>query len=204
MPIRTLLLAATLVAAIAMSSLADEVKYVEENGVTYRETKQVIPQVVTETRLEPREVTVYREKITTDLKQIDRPYQVPITEYQWVPGWQRSWNPFAPPVLTYRLMQVKRFETRTESVQIPVTNRQIVPEKLTQQVPVSTQRVLNNTYISRVAVGTKPAPAGSTGDPFANESATARRETVSDGAKLDSDPPRDGSMWRAADSGMRR
>ena len=192
----TILILAIIGLAAARARAADEVKFVEENGITYRETTQTIRRPLPETKLESQEVTVYREQLSTELKQIDRTYQIPITEYQWVPGWQRSWNPFAAPVLTYRLMQVTRYETRTEPVKIPVTTRKVVPEKLTQQVPVTTQRIVEDRFISRVAVGTKPA-----GDPFAS---TARRQEPASPIKLDGDPPRDNSTWRPADSGTRR
>lgn len=164
-------------------SRAAEVRTFEQDGITYQETTEIVPRQISDTRLEPREYTVYREKVTTDLKQVERAYQVPITEYKWVPYWERSF--FRPPVLTYRLEQQTRMETRTESVRIPVTNRQYVAEKVTQQVPVVSNRTVNDTYIRRVAIATKPAsPTGpaapastvpQTGDPFAS-SATARRD----------------------------
>ena len=190
-------------------SQADEVKYVEKDGIMYRETRQVMRCPVTETRMQTQECTVYKEKITTEIKQVQRSYQVPVTAYQWAPQWERGWNPFAAPYLTYKLVPQTRWETKNETVRIPVTNRELVPEKRTVQVPVTSQRFAENEVISRVAVGVRPglgptgtAPAPTTGDPFA--SGVASRETLGGVTKLDSDPPREAAGWKAADPGVRR
>jgi len=201
---------------------ADEVRYFEKDGITYRETKQVVRQPVTETRLESRENTVYREQLTTDMRETQRNYATPVTEYQWVPYMERGWNLFNPPHLTYRLVPQTRWETRTETVRFPVTRRDYVPEKRTVQVPVTTQRLAENVIISQIAVGARPAglspsgaaPVAANPDPFAKPLSpeVARRDQVGGVSKLESDPPRASSSttgssnsdWRAADPGVRR
>jgi len=173
------------------------VRVYEKDGVTYRETTQVVPQQFSDMRYEARETTVYREKVTTELRQVQRAYQVPVTEHQWVPYLERSWNPFTPPVMTYRLVPQTRMETRTETVRVPVTNRQTVAEKVTTQVPVITNRTVNNTYIQRVAISAKPSS-----DPFASTTATARRDVPSTTAGRPSQPNSEG--WRPSEQAAGR
>ncbi len=136
---------------------ADDVRYFEKDGVTYRETRQVVRRPVVETRMEARDCTVYRDQVTTELQEMPRSIPVAITEYHWVPVWHRSLNPFAAPYLTYQMAPQTRWETRNDTVKTAVTRRQVVPEKITQQVPVTTQRFVEDEIISRVAVGTRPA-----------------------------------------------
>jgi hypothetical protein len=211
---------------------ADEVRYFEKDGVTYRETREVVRRPITQTRLEQRERTVYRDQFTTDMRSQERTYQAPVTEYQWVPTWQRSWNVFVAPSLVYRYVPVTRWEARTEFVRIPVTRRELIPEKRQEQVPVTTQRCVEDVRITQVAIGVRagggalpagttpeaagsgsssvtvgrPTPAAASSDPFAPAAATsmARRDVVGGVSKLESDPPREGSNWRSADSNVRR
>ena len=181
--ILTLLAAST--AAVAQ---ADETRYFEEGGIRYQETTQVMQRPITETRYEPRESTGYRERYTTDMQEVQRSYQVPVTEQQWVPGYQRTWNLLAPPVLSYRQMPVTRWETRTETVRIPVTKKEYSPEKQVTQVPVTNTRISEERIVRRVALG----PA--TGGPTSTDAASvARNEPPAQlgGRQLDNDPPRE-------------
>ena len=68
---------------------------------------------ISETRYESRQYTTYHPRYTTDYHDSVRTYQVPVTEQQWVLGYQRTLNIFAPPVLSYRLVPVTRWETRS-------------------------------------------------------------------------------------------
>jgi hypothetical protein len=76
-----------------------------------------------------------------------------VTEQQWVLGYQRTWNIFKPPVPSYRLMPVTRWETRTETVQIPITKLEYVPERVVQQVPIVDTKIAKETVTRRVAIG---------------------------------------------------
>ena len=141
-------------AVLAATLGAQEPRVFEENGIRYQETTQVIQRLLPETRYEQRENTVYREKYSTDMQESVRTYQVPITEQQWVPGYQRTWNIFAPPVLSYRLLPVTRWETRSETVRVPVTKREYIPEKQVQQVPITNTRLAEERIVRRVPIGT--------------------------------------------------
>jgi hypothetical protein len=139
--------------AMAARAVAQDVQYVEENGARYQVTKQVVQRPVTHTTFEPRTTTQYRERYTTDMQEVQRTYQVPVTEQQWVPGYQRTLNVFAPPVLTYRLMPVTRWETRTETVRVPSTRRDVLPETMTQHVPVTRTHLVQEEHTHRVFAG---------------------------------------------------
>jgi len=160
---------------------ADDVSYDVKDGVRYQVTRQVVQRPITETHYEPREINTYSERYTTEMTPSTRTYQVPVTEQQWVPGYQRTWNLFAPPVLSYRLMPVTRWETRTETVRVPVTRRELVPQKQVQHVPVTTQRVVQDEITHRVAIGSA-APG--------DASSVARNTSAAGGTKLQNDPPR--------------
>jgi hypothetical protein len=159
---------------------AQQIQYVEENGVKYQVVTQTSARPISQTHYEPREYTTYREHYTTDLHESVRTYQVPVTENQWVPGYQRSLNIFAPPVLSYRLMPVTRWETRVETVRVPVTRRDLLPEKHVQQVPVVTQHLAEETHVHRIPIG----PAGGNG------SFVADRSGAIGGTRLEGDPPK--------------
>lgn len=190
------------VSLLAVAGLAQEVRYVEENGVTYQETRRVVPRAITETKIVPREQVVYRDKYTTDLQPSERRYMLPITEYRWEPQWVNRWNPFSAPYVTYRWMPVTRWEPRSETVKIPVTRREVVPEKITVNVPVTSQRFVEDVHSSRVAISAASQGVTSpSSDPFdrGGESGVARRETIGGVRRLDSDPPREGD-WRPAEA----
>lgn len=174
-------------ALIAPRSRADEVTYFEKDGIRYQKIRQVNQRPINELRYEQRESTAYRERYTTDMQESQRTYQVPVTEQQWVPGYQRTWNLFAPPVLSYRLMPVTRWETRTETVRIPVTKREVIPEKQVQQVPVWNTRLAEEETVRHVAIGT-----------VANGTPSVARSEAAGSTKLEDDPPREGSTdWRS-------
>jgi hypothetical protein len=132
---------------------ADEVRYYEENGVTYRETRRVVRRPISEVVSQPVDRTVYREQYQTDYQDTVRVYSVPVTEYRWESYWQGRWNPFVQPYLAQRLVPYTRWETRTEKVRVPVVRRELVAELRQEQASVVAQRYVDEELISRVAVG---------------------------------------------------
>jgi hypothetical protein len=184
--------------ASAQAFAADEVRYFEKDGVTYQETRRVIRRPITDNRVEPREQTIYREKYSTDFQSSDRRYMAPVTEYQWQPEWVTPWNPFSSAYVTYRWVPVTRWVEKNETVRIPVTRRDVVPEKITTNVVVPTQRFVEDEYVTRVAVGSKPQNLPGLTD-SSRDDGVARRSTLGGVHRLDNDPPRDGD-WRPATS----
>ncbi len=178
---KTSFLALAAVAMAAPAALAQDVRYYSENGIQYRETTHVSQRPISETTYQPHETTGVSPRYTTDMQESVRTYQVPITEQQWVPGLQRTWNIFAPPVLSYRLMPVTRWETRTETVRVPVTKVEYVPTKHVQHIPVTNTRIAEERVVRREAIG----PASSGGG-----TAVAQRQPVETGSSsFDSGAP---------------
>lgn len=169
---RSTLLALALAALGSGELIAQEVRHFEENGIQYRETTHVTQRAIPETKWVPSETTQVSPRYTTDYQEQVRTYQVPVTEQQWVPGLQRTWNIFAPPVMSYRLMPVTRWETRSETVRVPVTKVDYVPYKQVQHIPVTNTRIAEERVVSRVAIG----PAGSGAG--AGAAAVARNEPL--------------------------
>jgi hypothetical protein len=205
---------------VAGRAWSQDVRFYEDNGITYRETTQTVQRAIPHTEMQPRSVTYYRERYTTDLQDVTRTYQVPVTQYQYEPHVEGRWNPFAQPTLTYRMVPRTHWETKTEVVKIPVSRREVVPETLTQQVPVTTHKIAQDKVVSRVAVGTTSAtsagtlaanPAGSTstGATTFNASTTqpavgGSGDSIGGVSKLDPNQPKQNPDWRAGDALLRR
>ncbi|HVW38293.1 MAG TPA: hypothetical protein VHB99_13350 [Pirellulales bacterium] len=181
-------LAVALVAPLVfcISARADEVRDYEENGVTYRETRRVVNEPVTDVQCVEQQRTVgFREQLNVQMCDQTRSYIVPMTEYRVESYWRGRFNPFVQPYLAQRLVPYTRYETRVETVKTPVATRQLLPITSTVKVPVTTQRVVQREIISRVAISGTPAqPAASpTSDPFIQPSAIASRPMQFGGLK---------------------
>jgi hypothetical protein len=190
-----LIAVATLLCLVgARSAGGDEVRYYEEGGITYRETRQTVRRPICETQMRQSTQTVYREQTSCELRDTCRTWWSPVTEYCCEAHWVGRWNPFAQPYLAYRMVPRTHWEHRTETVQVPVTCRRLIPETRTVQVPVTTRRIVTEEVISRVAVGGRR-----TAPPILSPTPTsARPERVGGLARLDKDPPRHGvsTAWR--------
>lgn len=182
---RTLLVALTLLSG-AQIATAEE-RLIEKDGVTYRETRRVVQRPVVETRYEQREQTVYRERYDAEIRETSQTYFTPVTEYRWVTVLKGRWNPFSQPYLAPEYKPVTTWQAREHIIRTPVARRELVPEKRIVQVPVTTQRMAEEEIISRVAVSPSSGTLGT-------------RSTTSVGgvARLESDPPRQSTNWRAA------
>ncbi len=189
-----------LVAIMCTGVFGDEVREYKKDGKIYRETRRKVLRPVTETQVEERERTVYREELNTEMCENERTVLSPVTEYRWEAYWAGRWNPFAQPYLAYRLVPRTRLEAHTEIVRKPVTTRRLVPETRVVQVPVTTHRMVEEEHVHQVVVNDTSA-----GDPFDNSTAVARRTGIG-GSKLSNDPPREGAdtAWRPSRSAIRR
>lgn len=152
---RRLFVAAAFVATFSVPALADDVKTVTDaNGQTWREVHRTIQQPVTETQCLERQRLVYQESCDVQMCDTTRTYTVPVTEYRWESYWKGRYNPFVQPYLAQRLVPYTRWETRTDTVKVPVTRRQVVPVTQTIKVPYTTQRVENHdVVVSRQLIG---------------------------------------------------
>jgi hypothetical protein len=137
------------------------VRFYEENGVTYQETHQTYQRQIPETQLQPQSRTVLRGQWKTDTHDIVRTVQVPITEYKYELYYRDRFNPFVQPTPAYRLVPVTRYEARSEVTRVPVSRYEATPTTETYHVPVTTYRTVPETTTHRVAVGTRPAGTSS-------------------------------------------
>jgi hypothetical protein len=198
---RRYLIAAVLMSlSIAGTSVADEVRYVEKDGITYRETSRTVRRPISETRYRERERTVYREEVETESRDLYRTVHVPVTEYRWKTRWLGRWNPFVQPVPVYHLEPTTTWEPRTEVVTVPITRRTFVPENRTEKVPVTVRRMVDEEVTSRVAIAGRST---STASSDLSGSAVARRMTIG-GSRLENDPPRYADHWRPIETTVRR
>ena len=187
---RVFVFAATVLTMAVVTNLqADEVRYYQgDDGRTYRETRRVVQRPVSETRIQEREVPIYREQLTTQYLDSHRTYVTPVTEYRWEPQLKGRWNPLVTPYYQHRLVPRTRWETRIEPTQIPVVRREMVADSRIERTPITTRRMVDEEHISRVAVN----DGSNSSDPFASSTSVARRQQIG-GVKLDNDPPRRGA-----------
>lgn len=179
---------------------ADEVRYYEQDGMTYRETRQVIQRPIIETRLQESKQTLYHEELATEYRDTQRTWWTPVTQYQCETHLVGRWNPFVEPYFENRFVPRTRWEQRCETVKVPVACRRLVPETRTVQMPVATQRMVSEEVITRVAVGAARPRLSSAPDTQAPSAKAALDTPIGGVARLDSGPPRYGSEpgWRAS------
>lgn len=188
------LLAAAGVMLLGGVAVADDVRYVQEGGTLYRETRRTVQRPVVETRTQEVTRTVYCEQVTTETREQVRTYYTPVTEYVYESYVANRWNPFATPYVAYRTVPRTRWECRTETCKVPVTCRRLVPRTETVQQPVTTLRMASEEVVSRTAVsGPATVAASSPGQP-----AGAPRQEIGGIARLDK-----GSPWGSAATASR-
>ena len=163
--------------------LAEDVRYVERDGITYREVVQKIKKPVSETTYQTHTEQFLQERYTTDMSESQRVYYTPVTEYQWEAYTPLSLNPFAPPRVAYRWVPRTRYEQRVETVRTPVTRRELVPAERTVSRPVTTLRMVEEEQVTRIAIAPPPQSATS----------IASRQAIGGVSNLQNDPPRVGS-----------
>jgi hypothetical protein len=187
-----------LTASVAVAQ--DNVRYYQENGITYRETRTTVQRTVPETRMQQCTSTVYREQVTTEMRDTPRTWQCPVTEYRWESAVVGRWNPFIEPYRIYRTVPTTRWETHSDVVKAPVVTRCVVPETRTVQMPVTTYRTVPEEIVSRVPVSNPSppavlpqyaAPTTAPAVPSGADASMARREEIGGVQRLD----RDGARW---------
>jgi hypothetical protein len=202
----TVLLSALAWMAAVGIGRADDVKFYEQNGVTYQETHQVVQRPISETHYQDQQRTVYVEQYKTQNQALQQTFQTPVTVYTMETYWVNRWNPFSEPYLAYRYVPHTHWETRVQTVQVPTVVREVVPQQQTIKTPVTTQRLVSEEHISRVPVAMRPSTSA---DPFAQGGASVAQapailSPTAGGTPLESDPPRQSTAWHAADGSVQR
>ena len=178
------------VAFLSPKSFAEPaVRYYTENGVTYKETRTTVRRPVVERKLEQREKTVYREKVSTSYEPHTQLSYTPVTTYRWEGRWHDVLHPFKTPYVGYHLVPETQWQTNSVQVHRQVTRRDLVPEKQTVQVPVTTHRYVEEEIVHRTPVYGSRGGATTT---------VASRGAIGGIHQIENDPPLHGSSWRGS------
>jgi hypothetical protein len=170
-----------------------------EDGVRYLETTQRVPRPISKTDWEQHQQTVFRERYETQWHTNYRTYLTPVTEYRAELYLANRWNPLAMPYWTYRYVPVTRWESRAEPYSVPISQRTLVPEQQTVQIPRTTTQMATAEYVSRVPLG----PATGDGWQPAGGGTAVARGNAPGGIKLNSDPPRTATGQSAGGTTLR-
>ncbi len=174
---------------------AQELRYVQRDGILYRELVCRRWKPVTQIVYEQRQQTVYREEITTQMQEVTTVVRTPQVQWVWEPYWWGWWNPLRGPALAYRLVPRTVWKEEVRRGRVPVQVKRLVPHTQTVRVPVVRRRwVQEEVVLSRVPVAPSspkirngPAPVQVAG------------RAIGGIQKLDSDPPRVSTIqWRPA------
>ena len=120
--------------SVALSSIfagrlqADEVRFVTENGVTYREEYRNVRVPTAQPQVASQQQVVHRDCFTTEMKETVQTFYQPVTTYQWVPRWQGPWGLGQPMHLTYERKPVTQWQPYTRTVRVPVTSHRLISE----------------------------------------------------------------------------
>lgn len=162
------LLLATVVLAISQQTWAQDVRYYEQDGVTYREVRNTTQKPVVDVTYQNREETVYRQQITTKFEDYSQLSYQPVTTYRWEPRWHGWWRIFRGPHVAYHLVPSTSWQAQAHTVRIPVTKSHWVPETRVVQTPVKQLRMVDHDQVTRTAMG--PAASQTTALTPANRS----------------------------------
>lgn len=181
---------------------ADEVRYYEQNGVTYRETVRTVKQPVSQTEYQTQQRTVLREQVTSNAQPLVHRQWAPVRDWRYETRWVGRFNPFVQPYPVEKLVPYTRWELRESVSQVPITRRELVPETVEVRVPVTTRRVVEQQVVSSRVVVQSPSTLSSQAR-LSNQAQLANRPTIGGIANLDESPARGGG-WRPSVSTIRR
>jgi hypothetical protein len=213
---RFLLGAAAFLQAAAVL-LGDEVRYYQENGVTYCETRRTVQRLVTETKLQQVTRTTYKEDYYSETRDVTRTSWTSVAGYRTETYWTGWWNLFEEPHWETEWTPQTLWVPKSEVIKMPVTCRRLLPKTEQVQVAVPTQRlVTEQVVVSRIpvpgptprsapvnTVPVNPPPVNVTPPAQVTPSSASRPVGPIGGvARLIQDPPRygTGAAWQGASS----
>jgi hypothetical protein len=161
-------------------------RIVRENGVTYRQVREIVSRPVAEMTTETRPQTTYTPKTVEKVHESHCTVLVPVTEYRWQAYRPGIPNPLVPRPTAYRLVPHTRWEPRVATVRVPMTYTEWEAQTRTVEVPVRILRFVEEERIRKVAV----APAQSPANGAAANAAIATRPQYGGIQRLDGPPGR--------------
>lgn len=197
------LVAAVIVALVVLPRAvpADEVRFYQKDGVTYREIRRTVERPVVDVQLQEQKETIYRQQVETEPRVVSQPVAVPVTTYycqRRVHGW---WSPGQPSSVTYRWVPRTHWEWRLATIQVPVTRIEWVPETRTVKRPVRKLRIETEQRVDRVAIGRPPTRRTAANLPNQRSAGANRYGGI---WRLENDPPRFSTRPPAAGQPLRR
>ena len=147
------LLLATVVLAISPTASAQDVRYYEQDGITYREVRSTTQRPVVDVTYQNREETVYRQQVTTKFEDYSQLSYQPVTTYRWEPRWHGWWRIFRGPHVAYHLVPSTTWQAQAHTVRVPITQTQWVPETRVVQQPVKQLKMVEQPQVTRTAMG---------------------------------------------------
>jgi hypothetical protein len=151
-------------------SSAPVVNEVVRDGIKYRETRQVVEQMMPVTTMQDQQQRVMTPKVSTETVAHQQVYSIPVTQYEVVPVLHGRWNPFIEPYYTYETQLVTRYQEQMVNVQIPVTKSEWVAETKTVQVPITEYKMAKQEIVTTVAL-----TGGDTNKTFAATQSSGQR-----------------------------
>lgn len=130
----------------------EETRYFDHGGWKYRETKTRVRVPVRELRFEDQQQTFYEPEYKTEFQTYQRPIYQPVTQYQWEPRWHGWWNIFDGPHLAYHLRPTTVWQSGTQTIRIPVTRQEFVPETRTVRVAIPQLKFIEKDQVTRTAI----------------------------------------------------
>ena len=138
------------------SGTAPQVRYVDQDGIRYRETRTTVQQPVRDYRYVDVPQTYYLQRYRTDYVNQTSLRQVPNTRYECVPrlyDWWRVLGVFGEPYVAYGIEPTTTWQAIPETRPTAVVRREVMPQTRTVKVPVPYLKMVERENISRVAVG---------------------------------------------------
>lgn len=201
-PLLRVLCGFTALSFLASNSLADEVRFVTENGVTYREEYRTVRVPTSKQQVTQQQQIVHQDHFTTEMKETVQTFYRPVTTYQWVPRWQGPWGLGQPMHLTYEKKPITQLQAYTQTVRVPVTSHQLIADTQVVEVP---SRVLGFEdrveLVSRTPVPSTSVPQSSVPRTTVPTYTQTTTPTVGGVSNLESDPPQYGATLRRNDGG---
>lgn len=192
--------AAALLTAAAPGLLHAQATIVEENGIRYQVTREIVPQSIPVTEMQQQQQTIYRQQITTETVQHQQVYSVPVTQYQVVSRLHGRWNPLIQPYWTHHYEPVTTYQQQVATVSVPVNRVAWAPETRTVQTPVTTYRRADAEIVRRTPIGAAPTAMAAkplnSSQPTATLAARPSDATPIGGQSMTSDPPRAATGWQ--------
>ncbi len=180
------------------SAHGQDVRYFDSGGVRYCEYRDKVRAPVADTVWEDRQETVYRQQLTTELRDSYSTVYTPVVVPNYRPVWHGRFNPFVQPYMTLESAPYTYWSPQTHATPVPVTSQQWVPETRTVKVPVRTLRFVEQDQVRVVAVGPAPQQA------VPQQAASSPGLPLGGVSRLESDPPRVPSGFPASGGTIRR